>query len=65
MGNKALNWDGLGSFFGPIFLLSPMKVAGVMLKVVGETSWFPALSDSSLVALCGIQLCCTASVLDT
>ena len=46
----------LGSFFGPIFLLSPMKVAWVMLKEVGETPWFPALSDSSLVALCGLQL---------
>ena len=47
MGNKALNWDGLESFFGPIFLFSPTKVAGVMLKVLGETPWFPALSDSS------------------
>ena len=55
----------LGSFFGPIFLLSPMKVAWVMFKEVGETPWFPALSDSSLVALCGLQLCCKASVLDT
>ena len=41
----------LGSSFGSVFLLFPIKVAGAHPHIVaGENPWQPALSDSPVVS---------------